>query len=101
MKKTVSILFTLILILGTVFSNEVTAYGKPGGVTKRLSGSDRFGTSAAISQEGWPSSDYVVICTGQGSDKFADALAGAPIADMYDAPLLLTNTNRIKRHHCS
>lgn len=95
MKRIMSILLTLTLIPGLILYNTITAYGVPGGTTKRLYGNDRFETSVAISQDGWPSSDYVIISTGEGDDKFADALAGAPIAKMYDAPMLLTNTDGI------
>jgi putative cell wall-binding protein len=35
----------------------------------------------------------VVIATGKGDDKFADALAGTPIAYVLDAPMLFTTTD--------
>lgn len=59
----------------------------------RLSGDDRYKTSVSISMEGWESSEYVVLAAGEGDDKFADALAGSPLAYALDAPLLLTPTN--------
>ncbi|WP_303857844.1 cell wall-binding repeat-containing protein, partial [Aminicella lysinilytica] len=59
---------------------------------ERISGRNRFGTAVAISQEGWETSDYVVLARG---DEFADALAGAPLAYSLDAPILLTHSNRL------
>lgn len=61
----------------------------------RLSGADRYGTAAAICREGWRSSEYVVIACGGGDDKFADALAGSPIAYALGAPILLTAANEL------
>jgi lactocepin len=46
----------------------------------------------AISQAGFESSDVVVLARG---DNFADALAGAPLAAMHDAPILLSRTNKL------
>jgi len=53
----------------------------------RVSGTDRYGTSAAISASYWGAADTVVIASGAG---FADALSAAPLAGAYDAPILLT-----------
>ncbi|KYG59384.1 Ig-like domain-containing protein [Planococcus maritimus] len=61
--------------------------------TDRISGKDRFLTAIAISQEGWDSSDTVVLAT---SANFPDALAGGPLAFQEDAPILLTRTNSLK-----
>ncbi|OED33084.1 hypothetical protein BHE17_11735 [Planococcus maritimus] len=61
--------------------------------TDRISGEDRFLTAIAISQEGWDSSDTVVLAT---SANFPDALAGGPLAFQEDAPILLTRTNSLK-----
>lgn len=54
----------------------------------RLYGETRYETAVAISKEGWASSDKVVLARG---DLFPDALAGAPLAAKYNAPILLTN----------
>ncbi|WP_347548446.1 cell wall-binding repeat-containing protein [Pseudalkalibacillus hwajinpoensis] len=60
----------------------------------RLSGADRYETSVAISQEGWPNgADTVVIARG---DEFPDALAGSPLAYQEDAPMLLTESKDLK-----
>jgi putative cell wall-binding protein len=57
-----------------------------GPVVKRLAGPDRYKTAVAASVEGWASSQYVVIATGES---FPDALVGAPLAHAHGAPLLL------------
>ncbi|MCA0170445.1 cell wall-binding repeat-containing protein [Bacillus sp. RAR_GA_16] len=58
----------------------------------RTSGETRYETAVEISKKGWESADTVVIARG---DKFPDALAGAPLAYKYDAPILLTEQNRL------
>lgn len=55
----------------------------------RIYGKDRYNTAIAISQKGWAdnSTDTVIIARG---DSFPDALAGAPLANAFNAPVLLT-----------
>lgn len=60
----------------------------------RLQGNDRYQTSVAISKEGFETSDVVVLARG---DNFADALAGVPLAAKYDAPVLLTPSNKLEQ----
>ncbi|MCG5102644.1 cell wall-binding repeat-containing protein [Oceanobacillus alkalisoli] len=57
----------------------------------RLYGDSRYKTAVALSKDGWDSADTVVLARG---DDFADALAGVPLAHKFDAPLLLTQTDR-------
>ncbi|MBN6204939.1 S8 family serine peptidase [Ralstonia pickettii] len=57
----------------------------------RISGDSRYKTAVELSKEGWDSADTVVLARG---DNFADALAGVPLAEKFDAPLLLTQTDR-------
>ncbi len=72
---------------GYVASGELIPLGK------RLHGSNRFATAAAVSREGWQAkSDTVVIAFGYD---FPDALAGAPLAYQLDAPLLLSNEEEL------
>jgi uncharacterized protein YjdB/putative cell wall-binding protein len=56
----------------------------------RLAGSNRLQTAVQISKQGWPNGSNVVILSRD--DNFPDALAGAPLAHKYDAPILLTNS---------
>ncbi len=58
----------------------------PPGDPDRVAGTDRVGTSIEISQT-FESSEWVVVAR---SDDYADALAGAPLAAAYNAPILLT-----------
>ncbi|WP_167506248.1 cell wall-binding repeat-containing protein [Halobacillus faecis] len=60
----------------------------------RIAGEDRYHTAAAIAVRrsgGYPS-DHVILATGAD---FPDALAGAPLAFYYDAPILLTRKNAL------
>ncbi len=59
---------------------------------KRLAGEDRYETAVEVSKQGWESADTVIIARG---DSFADALAGAPLAKKYNAPILLTDSNKL------
>lgn len=61
-------------------------------VSTRLAGANRYATSVAVSQEGWETSEYVVLARG---DNYADALAGATLAFSLDAPILLTESSRL------
>ena len=53
----------------------------------RLSGTDRYETSVAISKSAWVSADTVIIANGEG---YADALAASSLSKMNGAPILLT-----------
>ncbi|MFP3441662.1 cell wall-binding repeat-containing protein, partial [Pantoea sp. SIMBA_133] len=53
---------------------------------ERISGKDRYKTAIEVSKAGWEKSDTVVLARG---DEYPDALAGAPLAYKYDAPILL------------
>lgn len=55
--------------------------------TNRLSGETRYETAIAISQQGWVRSDFAIIASGE---RFQDALLGAPLAALYNCPILLT-----------
>ncbi|MGX7595078.1 Ig-like domain-containing protein [Planococcus plakortidis] len=60
--------------------------------TERISGSDRYKTAIAISQEGWNQANTIVLAT---AGDFPDALAGGPLAYQEDAPILLTKTKTL------
>ena len=54
----------------------------------RISGTDRISTALEIAREAFPTgADTVIIAR---ADSFPDALAGAPLAYMVQAPILLT-----------
>jgi putative cell wall-binding protein len=81
-----SLISTLVLTLA--FSTSVYADT----TTTRLAGADRYATSSAIAQNGWTTSAYAVLASGQD---YPDALAAAPLAGKYKAPILLTEQNAI------
>ncbi len=58
----------------------------------RLSGDDRFATSATIAGECFSGSKTVFIASGKS---YADALAGVPLAYAMDAPILLVDGEKI------
>ncbi|MDN4614892.1 cell wall-binding repeat-containing protein [Leifsonia sp. F6_8S_P_1B] len=67
-----------------------TASRTPASV-KRVSGADRFDTSAAIAAP-FPAGGTVYVANGLG---FPDALSGAPVAGATDSPVLLVQATAI------
>lgn len=59
---------------------------------ERIHGEDRYKTAIEVSKEGWEQADTVVIARG---DTYPDALAGAPLAYKYDAPILLNPQEKL------
>jgi len=66
--------------------------GQEGIPTQRLAGDNRYATAAAISAQGWKTSDNVVLASGEN---FPDALAGSTLAGLKNAPILLTSKNSL------
>lgn len=58
----------------------------------RIAGDTQYETSSAIAKEGWTHSDYAVLAYG---GNFPDALASAPLAKKYNAPILLTEKENL------
>ena len=86
------IAFVLALVLAFVPTLETLAQDN-GTKVERLSGDNRFETAVEISKQGWPDgSETVIIATGRD---FPDALAGAPLAHLHQAPILLTEKNKL------
>ncbi|MGQ7296148.1 cell wall-binding repeat-containing protein [Quadrisphaera sp. KR29] len=61
--------------------------------TDRWAGDDRYATAATVSANAWPDGAYDVVVVNGTS--FADALAAAPLASLYDAPLLTVTADRV------
>ena len=58
--------------------------------TDRIAGYDLYETAVAISQSGWPDgSDTAILALGED---FPDALSAGPLAQKYNAPILLTGS---------
>jgi putative cell wall-binding protein len=87
-KGILSVISALTLSLTILSASRVNAAT----LDKRLAGSDRYETGAKIVSEGWTTSDYAVVASGEG---FADALCAAPLAKKYNAPILLTEKNTL------
>jgi branched-chain amino acid transport system substrate-binding protein len=89
MKKKVGHLFlTTFLLLTFVFPACAWAETSPAApAVLRLAGDDRYLTAAAIARDGWSTSAYAILAYGQN---YPDALSAVPLAQKYDAPILLT-----------
>lgn len=74
-----------ICLIGVFSLSSFKASATP--VLNRFAGTDRYSTAVEISKDGWQSSNYVIIVSGEN---FPDALCSAPLAKKYDAPILLT-----------
>ena len=59
---------------------------------ERISGPDRYETAVSLSKNGWEESEVAVLATGHN---YPDALSATPLAYRYNAPLLLTDTNKV------
>lgn len=66
--------------------------GKEGIPAQRLFGENRYATAAAISAQGWETSDNVILADGEN---FPHALAGTALAGFKNAPALLTNRDNL------
>lgn len=67
---------------------EAVRQAVPGASVTRLSGENRYATSAAVARKIWPQgASAAFFATGSG---FADALSGTPAAAVNNGPLLLT-----------
>lgn len=58
---------------------------------KRISGKDRYETSRKIADE-FKNYENIIIVSGEN---FADALSSAPLGKKYNAPIILTKSNKI------
>lgn len=81
-----------IILTTTVTSVKAESYTSSASKRLRLGGKDRYETAAHVSQNGWKSSDYVILANG---DNFADALCAAPLAKKLNAPILLTQKSNL------
>lgn len=82
-------------IVGYMKSYEEYLTDKPNtkAVLNRLAGNDRYSTAVEISKYGCSGqSGYAILATG---NDFPDALSAAPLAKKYNAPILLTNKDKM------
>lgn len=85
-KKHFILSFFLISILVLAFAPKASAYTS----TDRIAGYDRYQTAVAASQNGWPDgATSAILAYGEN---FPDALSAGPLANLYNAPILLTGS---------
>ncbi|MCC0631272.1 cell wall-binding repeat-containing protein [Clostridioides sp. ZZV15-6388] len=73
---------------------SVTLYGSASNASTKdtLTGSGRWETAIKISQSGWIKSDSAILVN---DNSIADALSATPFAKAKDAPILLTQSNKL------
>lgn len=78
----------------TEFTNQQTARASVRANVKeiKLAGSDRYKTAVEISKAGWSSANKALLVNGTA---LPDALCSSPLADEYDAPILLTEKDKL------
>lgn len=84
----------LLIMLTTIFTLSFPALtlASTSPTITRLAGVDRYETASQIAKSGWSQSDYAILACGED---YPDALSSAPLAKKYDAPTLLTTSNRL------
>lgn len=91
--KSVDRLIVAAIVAGMILFTGVQASAVESGKVERISGSDRYETSAGICSYGFGStSEYAIVALGED---FADALCAAPLAGKYGAPILITERNKL------
>jgi len=88
LRKTKSIILLLPIFL-LLFSTYTFAENI---VVNRIAGNDRFQTAIEVSKKGWTSANTVVLSYYNG---YADALTATPLAFKENAPILLTEANKL------
>ncbi|HBE9250817.1 TPA: cell wall-binding repeat-containing protein [Clostridioides difficile] len=85
--KKVMLLLTISFISTCLYTNKVSAATKD-----TLVGSGRWETAIKISQKGWSSSTNAVLVN---DNSISDALSSTPFARVKDAPILLTQNDKL------
>ncbi|AKA67788.1 cell wall-binding repeat-containing protein [Clostridium scatologenes] len=82
-----------ILAYMKLYDGYITDKPNTKSVLNRLSGNDRYSTAAEVSKYGWSDqAKYAILASG---NSFPDALSAAPLAKKYDAPILLTDKDKM------
>lgn len=89
MGKKISI---FIFALALLFLSNVTS-ASAAVTVERVSGQDRFEVAVNVSKKGWASGSSTVLLVNYQA--FADALSASPLAYKLNAPILLTNPDRL------
>lgn len=91
LKKRITRLLIILTAIFTLIFPALTLASTSPTIT-RLSGLDRYETASQIAKSGWSQSDYAILAFGED---YPDALSSAPLAKKYNAPTLLTTSNRL------
>ena len=86
-----STIITILIIISAVLIYK-EAKKTSGNDLKVLFGEDRYETAVEISKSSFENSPNVILASGEG---FADALSGGQLAHALNAPILLTNSQRL------
>ncbi|AKA70840.1 cell wall-binding repeat-containing protein [Clostridium scatologenes] len=84
-------LLTMVISAGIVVSAVVNVNAAP--QSQRLWGLDRYETCSSIVNQGWTSTSYYAVIVN--GENFPDALSAAPLAEKYNAPILLTQDDTL------
>lgn len=90
--KKIASLLTLTLVAGCVLGNLTTVDAAEGVSSDTLKGNGRWETAIEISKKGWIKAKEAVIVN---DNSLADALTATPFAEAKDAPILLTQNNKL------
>lgn len=90
--KKIASLLTVTLVAGSVLGNLTTVDAAEGVSSDTLKGNGRWETAIEISKKGWTKAKEAVIVN---DNSLADALTATPFAEAKDAPILLTQNNKL------
>lgn len=83
-KKFIAILLVIVVLIGSIVPALAAEI--------RISGENRYETAVNISKEVYNEAEYAILANGV---KFVDALPGATLANILEAPILLVTQNSI------
>lgn len=98
-KKKSVLTLAISLFVFMVVAMTSTAHAATMITGKRFAGQDRYQTAVSISKNGWPGGAQAAVLT-VGED-FPDALCSAPLAKKLNAPILLTQTDKLNKDTAS
>lgn len=90
--KKIASLLTVTLVAGCVLGNLTTVDAAENVSSDTLKGNGRWETAIEISKKGWTKANEAVIVN---DNSLADALTATPFAEAKDAPILLTQNNKL------
>lgn len=89
-----SIMLTTLLFISFVFPSALFGL-ETNNQSDRIYGADRYETSLNIAKIGWSGGAETVILAPGNDNNLVDALTASPLAKSKDAPILLTENDKI------